>query len=226
MTITDLENQGAHPDGPPVLEQRHVDALREAAAYTEYPPRKKALYELADVLRAQLAEIEQLCRRIGNWATRCDVIDAERDQLRQRVAEYEDAAKKQAVERYAPKIIYDDAGEPVAAMVLARRNGKWVDYLYAEAAIFQAKQLRQRVAEQAEEIELLQVQVKSWIDIGMKWRAQIDATSQPITAGEHVATLLCSDPYDERSGFWLSNEDSRRLESLPAGTRLFALPPA
>jgi hypothetical protein len=71
----------------------------------------------------------------------------EADQLRQRVAEYEQAAKRQGVERYAPKVVWHVEGDPVAIMLLAPAKGKWVDYLYAEAAIFQAEQLRQRVAE-------------------------------------------------------------------------------
>lgn len=37
----------------------------------------------------------------------------------------------------------------------------------------------------------------------------------------HVATLLLSDPEDERDGFWLSIPDQKRLTDLPAGTKLY-----
>ena len=37
-----------------------------------------------------------------------------------------------------------------------------------------------------------------------------------------VATLLPSDPYDERDGFWVNSKDKQRLAKLPAGTVLYA----
>lgn len=40
--------------------------------------------------------------------------------------------------------------------------------------------------------------------------------------GEPVATVLTSDPYDERSGPWYSAADVKKLEALPAGTKLYA----
>lgn len=38
---------------------------------------------------------------------------------------------------------------------------------------------------------------------------------------EPVATLLASDPYDEREGIWFSLADRKRLMALPAGTKLY-----
>lgn len=40
-----------------------------------------------------------------------------------------------------------------------------------------------------------------------------------------VATILAPDPFDERSGTWLSLEDWERLKALPPGTKLYAVPP-
>jgi len=42
---------------------------------------------------------------------------------------------------------------------------------------------------------------------------------------EPVATILPSDPYDERCGVYLDSKDWRKLETLPAGTKLFLAPP-
>jgi hypothetical protein len=44
-------------------------------------------------------------------------------------------------------------------------------------------------------------------------------------AVEPVATILPSDPYDERDGLWLSLEDRKRLSQLPAGTKIFTFSP-
>lgn len=40
---------------------------------------------------------------------------------------------------------------------------------------------------------------------------------------EHVATLLSSDPYEERDGFFVSLKDSQCLSALPAGTKLYVV---
>ena len=40
-----------------------------------------------------------------------------------------------------------------------------------------------------------------------------------------VASVLPPDPFDERSGTWLSLEDWERLKALPPGTKLYAVPP-
>jgi hypothetical protein len=39
-----------------------------------------------------------------------------------------------------------------------------------------------------------------------------------------VATILNSDPYDEREGLWFSAADLAKLRALPAGTKLYAAP--
>lgn len=52
-------------------------------------------------------------------------------------------------------------------------------------------------------------------------RHELVAASQ-----QAVATLLTGDPCDERPGFYLSLEDKQRLADLPAGTKLYALPPS
>lgn len=39
-----------------------------------------------------------------------------------------------------------------------------------------------------------------------------------------VATKLMPDPYDERGGNWYSNEDIKKLNALPVGTKLYAAP--
>lgn len=58
-----------------------------------------------------------------------------------------------------------------------------------------------------------------------KERDQLRAELEAIRGQQAVATLLPSDPCDERHGFYLSLEDKQRLADLPAGTKLYALPP-
>ena len=43
--------------------------------------------------------------------------------------------------------------------------------------------------------------------------------------GEPVITILQPDPYDERGGAWMSNQDLRKLEALPVGTKLYTSQP-
>lgn len=51
----------------------------------------------------------------------------------------------------------------------------------------------------------------------LETRRELEAAAKK----RHVATLLLSDPEDERDGFWLSIPDQKRLTDLPAGTKLY-----
>lgn len=55
---------------------------------------------------------------------------------------------------------------------------------------------------------------------------RLEAELKAINDQQAVATLLPGDPCDERPGFYLSLEDKQRLADLPAGTKLYALPPS
>ena len=55
---------------------------------------------------------------------------------------------------------------------------------------------------------------------------QLRTELEAIRGQQAVATLLPGDPCDERPGFYLSLEDQQRLADLPAGTKLYALPPS
>jgi len=48
---------------------------------------------------------------------------------------------------------------------------------------------------------------------------------RPIILAAPVATVLISDPHDERSGPWFDSKDWDRLRELPPGTKLYAEPP-
>jgi len=48
--------------------------------------------------------------------------------------------------------------------------------------------------------------------------------AQRSAEAEPVATKLVPDPYDERSGIWFSAADLKRLNDLPAGTKLYTSP--
>lgn len=62
-------------------------------------------------------------------------------------------------------------------------------------------------------------------DYEARIRSALVASPAPAVT-EPVAILLSADPYDERDGPWFSQEDLKKLASLPSGTKLYASPPA
>jgi len=80
-------------------------------------------------------------------------------------------------------------------------------------------------------------QIKKWRDdpygatgkYGMTradFKQLCDLALRGLEAGEPVATIQGSDPYDERSGLRLSLQDIALLEGLPKGTKLYAPAPS
>lgn len=60
-----------------------------------------------------------------------------------------------------------------------------------------------------------------WIAVAEYVRDIPNAMHDP---SQPIATIQNPDPHDERVGIWFSLEDRKRLEALPAGTKLYLRP--
>lgn len=103
------------------------------------------------------------------------------------------------------------AGLHYATEVVWPENGKAFDYVMLSGPTVGAKRFASLSDAKAAAQADYEVRIISAL-------ASIPAPS----GAEPVATLLPSDPYDERDGPWFSQKDLKRLAELPAGTKLYA----
>lgn len=124
----------------------------------------------------------------------------------------------------------DQYEPPTYAQQLARANHRAEvaererDQLRTEAEVQQQKLAVEQGngAHWKEQYQALRNDYQRTIDEKVELCAELVATR----GKQAVATLLPGDPCDERPGFYLSLEDKQRLAALPAGTKLYALPPS